>query len=96
MKSLAVGIICYGLYGLFQSGLFATLTTLMSQTFNESRDGTLLGFWSSTSDFGNVAGYFMSTVIVYYINANWKWPLIVAGVMTILITILMKLMIPES
>lgn len=94
-KSLVFGVICYGLYGLFQSGLFVTLTTLMGQHFSSEKDGTLLGFWSSTSDFGNIAGYFISTIIIYYIHASFEWPLIIASILTLIITFVMKIGIPE-
>ena len=67
----------------------------MGQNFSSTKDGLLLGLWSSSANFGSVVGYFMPTVIVYYMEADWKWALVVAGVLTILMSVLMKILIPE-
>ena len=95
IKILALGIIFYGLYGWFQSASYATLTTIILSHFNDAEDGTLIGFWASTSDFGNILGFFMSTVIIYYLHIDWRVTLIIAGLLTLLFNTLMKINVPE-
>lgn len=94
IKILAFGIICYGLYGWFQSASYPALTTIISYNFNDSEDGTLIGFWASTSDFGNIFGFFLSTVIIYYLHLDWRVTLILAGCLTLLTNALMKIGVP--
>lgn len=89
-KSVYLIAVFYGLFGWFQASLYPLALTLVNKKFSPEEDGCLLGFWSTSGDLGGVIGYLICTVIVYYIQAEWKLCLIVVPLLNIVVNFFFK------
>ena len=96
VKEVVLLILFYGLFGIFQGGIYTVLLTLMSRKFTTSEDGCLLGLWSGSGDFGNIVGLFICTCIVYYFKWHWAWCLVVASLINAFFTTLMKILLENN
>lgn len=74
-------------FGWFQTVAWPVLLTLVHTYFIPSRDGCMLGFWSANTSIGNIAGFALCTVLIYYLKFPFQVPLIVGGIMSIMTTI---------
>jgi len=67
------------LNGFMQSYTWPTLLTVVNSKFCSKQNSTLLGFWSTNANFGNIIGYFVFQVIRF----DWKLNLIIIGIYTL-------------
>ena len=96
IKSQVLTLICFGLFGWFQSTSYSILTDIVRRYFNPIDDGFLVGFWGSCSSAGYILSFFISTLIVYYFQASWILCLVYAPVITIIVTSLMRGLLNEE
>jgi len=90
IKSIYLIAVLYGLFGWFQASLYPILLTLLNKKFNTNEDGCLIGFWATSNDLGEMIGYLICTIIVFYIKADWKVCLIVIPLLTIIVNCFFK------
>ena len=68
-------------FGWFQSASWPVLLSLVHAYFLPKRDGCMLGFWSAGGDIGNILGFLMCTVIMYFLHLPFQVCLIVAALL---------------
>ena len=90
IKSTIVVAIFFALFGIFQAGIPTIVITLVKKKFTTHQDGCILGFWASSADIGSIIGLMICTIIVYYINGNWKLCLVVSSLLNVVINIFFK------
>ena len=90
IHSVAVGMIAYSLFGLFQGSGYSLLAGLVSQRFLADEDGFWLGTWGSAGDAGNLLGLFLFTSIMYYLKWDWKLCIIIPALLSLLMNSLLK------
>jgi sugar phosphate permease len=64
-------LIGLGSFGFCQFSFFPALITIFSSYFNVKKEGSLVGFWSSKSNAGNILGFFMANFLVYQLHVKW-------------------------
>lgn len=62
--------------GYVQSYTWPTLLMLINSKFSSKSNSTLLGFWATNANFGNIIGYFVFQMIKF----EWKLNLIIVGI----------------
>jgi len=61
------------IFGFCQFSSWPILLYLVNQYFDVSKEGFILGLWSSTSNVGNILGFFLAQLILHILNlANMK------------------------
>lgn len=63
------------LNGFLQSYCWPTLLMIINSRYSSKENSTLLGFWSTNANFGNIIGYFVFQVM----NLSWQISLIMIG-----------------
>lgn len=96
VKEVFFLILFYGMFGIFQGGIYVVLLTLVSRRFTTAQDGCILGLWAASGDTGNVIGLFICTCIVYYFKWNWVWCLIVTSFINVICTALLKVFLENN
>ena len=93
IKSPILTLICFGFYGWFQSSCYSVAANMVKMYFDPVEDGCWMGFWGTCSDTGNIIGFFIYTLIIYYLGVSWVWCLVFAPAVTIFLTILIKFLL---
>jgi len=79
-----------GAFGLFQSTSWPVVIKLVDRYFNAENDGFVLGIWSANGDLGNIFGFFICTVFVFYWHWAWQSCLAFAAISAFLLAFLIK------
>ena len=70
-SAFAVLVILMGLSGFLQSFTWPNLLPLVHSVCSPDKDTTLLGFWATCPNFGNIIGFVVCQLIV--LNNGYSW-----------------------
>lgn len=63
------------LNGFLQSYCWPTMLMIINSQYSSKENSTLIGFWSTNANFGNIIGYFVFQVM----NFGWETTLVLIG-----------------
>lgn len=95
-RSIPVLFVSLGGFGLFQSSSYPVLVKLMKKYYTVEEDGRMIGIWSSCGDMGNILGFFVFTVIVYYLHLPWQACLLFASIIASVLGVVIYLLPIEN
>lgn len=70
--AFAVLVILMGLSGYLQSFMWPNLLPLVHSVWSPDKDTTLLGFWATCPNFGNILGFVVCQLIVLNNGLSWE------------------------
>ena len=70
--AFAMLLILMGLSGFLQSFMWPNLLPLVHSVFSPDKDTTLLGFWPTCTNFGNIFGFVICQLIVLNTGLGWE------------------------
>ena len=65
-------LILMGLSGFLQSFAWPNLLVLVHTVATPDKDGALLGFWTTSANFGNIFGFLICQAFVFGLGLDWQ------------------------
>lgn len=82
------------LNGYLQSYTWPNLLMAVHTHFNQNTHNTLLGFWATCTNFGNIMGFFICDTIINSFDWAWQSAMTVSAVYSLIMGILVYTRIP--
>lgn len=64
-------IVKISLFGFSQFAVWPLNLTLVSEYYKPEKDGSMIGFWSSAWEVGNIACLGLSNFLIHSLNVKW-------------------------
>lgn len=84
-----------GLSGFLQSFSWPNLLVLVHTVATPDKDGTLLGFWTTSANFGNILGFLACEAFVFGLGFGWQIGMLAISFYLIIIGTLIAVRIDE-